>query len=86
MKRILVILTILALLMSFSVTCAENASLVTPWTTRLTARFATVEEGKQLMRTRMLFHEQISETMLPFFLQKKGGSFERRFEQIRKLI
>lgn len=80
MKRILVILTILALLMSFSVTCAENASSVTPWTTRLTARFATVEEGKQLMRTRTLFHHQISESMLPFFLQKKGGTLDEYIE------
>ena len=49
-------------------------------TTKLTAHFATVEEGQQLMRERTLFHEQIAEGTLGFFLQRKGGTLEEYIE------
>lgn len=45
-----------------------------------TAHFATLEEGQQLMRDRTLFHEQISDDTLDFFLQKKGGTLEDYIE------
>lgn len=80
MKRILTVLTVFALLLGLSAAYAESAPLETPWTTKITARFATVEEGKRLMRERTLFHNQISEQMLPFFLQKKGGTLEEYIE------
>lgn len=76
MKRILAMLTVLALLTGFSAVCAESASSAMPRTTKLTARFATVEEGKERMRERTAYHNQINETMLPFILQKKGGSLD----------
>lgn len=80
MKRILTVLTVFVLLLGLSAAYAESAPLETPWTTKITARFATVEEGKRLMRERTLFHNQISEQMLPFFLQKKGGTLEEYIE------
>ena len=46
----------------------------------LTAHFATLEEGQQFMRDRTLFHEQISEDTLDFFLQRKGGTLEEYIE------
>ena len=52
----------------------------TAWTTRLTAHFATKEEGQQLMRERTLFHDQIAEGTLDFFLQRKGGTLEDYIE------
>lgn len=80
MKRILTVLTIFVLLLGLSAAYAESAPLEPPWTTKITARFATVEEGKRLMRERTLFHNQISEQMLPFFLQKKGGILKEYIE------
>ena len=80
MKRILAMLTVLALLTGFSAVCAESASSAMPRTTKLTARFATVEEGKERMRERTAYHNQINETMLPFILQKKGGSLDEYIE------
>lgn len=80
MKRILAILTVLALMTCFSAACAENADSAAPWTTKFTAHFATVEEGQQLMRERTLFHNQISESILPFFLQRKGGNLDEYIE------
>ena len=55
---------------------AESVAVRTNRTTQITAHFATVEEGKQWMRERTLFHDQITETILPFFLQAKGGTLE----------
>ena len=55
---------------------AEPAAAETGRTTKLTAHFATVEEGQQLMRDRTLFHDQIAEGTLDFFLQRKGGTLE----------
>ncbi len=46
----------------------------------LTACFATIEEGQQLMRERTLFHEQISKETLPFFIQSRKGSLEDYIE------
>ncbi|MBR3017389.1 MAG: hypothetical protein IKH57_09990 [Clostridia bacterium] len=80
MKRILTVLIIFVLLLGLAATYAESAPLETAWTTKLTARFATVEEGQQLMRQRTLFHDQISENMLPFFLQKSSGTVEEYIE------
>ena len=51
-----------------------------PRTTTLTARFATLEEGQELMRGRELFHEQINEESLAFLLQKKEGTLEEYIE------
>ena len=52
----------------------------TGWTTEITAHFATVEEGQQLMRGRTLFHDQIAESTLAFFLQRKGGTLDEYIE------
>ena len=76
MKRYLTILTALLLLLSFTAAYAEAVPVETPLTTKLTAHFATVEEGQQLMRDRTLFHAQIAESTLGFFLQRKGGTLE----------
>ena len=75
MKRILAFLTALALVLGLAAAYAETAA-ETAWTTELTARFASLDEGKQLMRGRTLFHEQITESTLDFFLQEKGGTLE----------
>ena len=80
MKRNLTILTALILLLSFSAAYAEAVLVETPQTTKLTAHFATVEEGQRLMRDRTLFHAQIAESTLGFFLQKKGGTLEEYIE------
>jgi len=45
-------------------------------TAKIKARFASVEEGRQLMRNRTLYHEQINEKNLAFMIQKKGGTLE----------
>ncbi len=80
MKRILAVLTVLVLALGLAGACAESAPAETAWTTKLTARFASVAEGKQLMRGRTLFHDQIAESTLAFFLQKKGGTLEEYIE------
>ena len=79
-ERILTALLALAVLLSFTLASAESAPAETTWTTRINARFATVEEGQQRMRGRTLFHDQITESILPFFLQKKGGTLEEYIE------
>ena len=77
MKRVLTVLTVLALLLYAVAACAEAAPVEEmPTTTKLTAHFATVEEGQQLMRGRTLFHAQIAESTLAFFLQRKGGTLD----------
>ena len=74
MKRFLTILAVLLVLLQGAAAAnAEAALALSPQTTKLTAHFATVEEGRQLMRGRTLFHAQISESTLDFFLQRKGG-------------
>ena len=73
MKRILSVIAVLALLLGFASALAETA-------VKLTAHFASVEEGQQLMRERTLFHEQITEGTLDFFLQRKGGTLEEYIE------
>ena len=80
MKRILAALIILTLLFSVTAVHAESDAAAAPWTTHLTAHFATVEEGQQLMRERTLFHAQIAEGTLGFFLQRKGGTLEEYIE------
>ena len=76
MKRALALTAVLALLISLAAGYAETAPTETVWTTSLTARCASVEEGRQLMRGRTLFHEQIRKKALAFFLQKKDGTLE----------
>lgn len=76
MKRTLAILTALILLLRAVLACAEALPAEVPQTTALTAHFATIEEGQQLMRDRTLFHAQIADGTLAFFLQKKGGTLE----------
>ena len=76
MKRILAIITALTLLLGCAAALAEAAPEKTGWTTEFTAHFATVEEGRQLMRNRTLFHDQITDSTLDFFLQRKGGTLE----------
>ena len=70
MKKTLSVLTVLVLLLCNIAAFAEPApaETETPRTTALTAHFATVEEGKQLMRDRTLFHEQITSSTLPLIL------------------
>ena len=82
MKKTLSVLTVLVLLLCNIAAIAETApaETETPWTTKLTARFATIEEGQQLMRDRTLFHEQITESTLAFFLQSKEGTLEDYIE------
>ena len=80
MKRILAVLSVLVLLLGFTAALAEDSSAEMPWTTRFTAHFATVEEGRQLMRGRTLFHDQIREKCLAFLLQQKGGTLEDYIE------
>ena len=82
MKKI--ILFVLSLCLCFTVfggsafaESAADAPAETPArTTRIEARFASVEEGQQAMRNRILYHEQINEANLAFLLQKKGGTLE----------
>lgn len=73
-------MTLLALLFGAALAVAEGAPAETAWTTQINARFATAEEGQQRMRDRTLFHDQITESILPFFLQKKGGTLEEYIE------
>ena len=76
MRRSLTILTALILALCLTAAYAEAVPVETPRTTKLTAHFATVEEGQQLMRDRTLFHAQIADSTLAFFLQRKGGTLE----------
>ena len=80
MKRLLAILTTLILLFGVAAAHAEAAPAETGWTTKITARFATEAEGRQLMRGRTLFHDQITEGTMAFFLQRKGGTLEDYIE------
>lgn len=80
MKRLLSVLTVLVLLSCLAASFGETAPTETAWTTKITAHFASVEEGQQLMRERTLFHKQIREHALAFFLQKKGGTLEEYIE------
>jgi hypothetical protein len=74
-KRLTALLAALVLLGGLCAAQAETAAEI-PWTTKLTVRFATVEDGRQLMRGRTLFHGQLSDETLPFYLQRKGGTLE----------
>lgn len=67
---------ILVMLLCPALASAESATAKACRTTQITAHFATVEEGRQRMRSRTLFHDQISVSMLPFFLQARGGTLE----------
>ena len=60
--------------------CAESGPPEIIWTTKLTAHCATLEEGQAMMRGRTLFHSQINERALPFYLQRKGGTVEEYVE------
>lgn len=82
MKKFLSLLTALILLAGCAAAFAEQdpGPAVDGWTTRITARYATVEEGQQLMRERNLFHNQINDYALDFFLQRKGGTLEEYIE------
>lgn len=79
MRKILALLLVLALLTGCAA-LAEPAPAPDGWTTEITAHFATVEEGRQLMRDRTFFHNQINEYALEFFLQRKGGTLEEYIE------
>ena len=78
-KRLTALLAALVLLGGLCAAQAETAAEI-PWTTKLTVRFATVEDGRQLMRGRTLFHGQLSDETLPFYLQRKGGTLEEYIE------
>ena len=81
MKRLLAVLTALVLFSCLAAAaCGEAATAEAGWTTKITARFASVEEGQELMRRRTLFHNQIREHALAFFLQKNGGTLEEYIE------
>ena len=80
MKRLFAVLAALVLLSGISAVHAEAVQEETGWTTEITAHFATVEEGQQLMRGRTLFHDQIAESTLAFFLQRKGGTLDEYIE------
>lgn len=73
---VLAVWIMLVLLLSPALAMEESAAVGAGRTTQITARFATMEEGRQQMRDRTLFHAQITESMLPFYLQKKGGTLE----------
>lgn len=60
--------------------CFAETAAADNVTTKLNAHFAAVEEGQQLMRERTLFHAQITEGSLDFFLQRKGGTLEDYIE------
>ena len=60
--------------------CTAETAAAAALTTKFTAHFATLEEGQQLMRERTLFHAQIAEGTLDFFLQRKGGTLEDYIE------
>lgn len=79
-ERILAAVTFLALLLSPALAAAESAAVEPAWTTHITAHFATVEEGRQRMRDRKLFHDQMTESILPLYLQAKGGTLEEYIE------
>lgn len=76
MKRILAMLTALILLLCAAAAHAEVELAEVPQSTALTAHFATIAEGQQLMRDRTLFHAQITDSTLAFFLQRKGGTLD----------
>ena len=80
MKRILAMMTALVLLLGCAAAFAEAAPEKTGWTSEFTAHCATVEEGRGLMRGRTLFYDQITESTLGFFLQRKGGTLEDYIE------
>ena len=63
MRKILALLLAFALLTGCAA-LAEPAPAPDGWTTEITAHFATVEEGRQLMRDRTFFHNQINEYAL----------------------
>lgn len=69
MKRVMAVLIALVLMTGCAAAFAETGK-----TTKINAHFATVEEGRKLMRNRKLYHEQINEKCLAFLLQKKGGT------------
>ena len=78
-KRLIAILAALVLPGGLCAAHAETAAEILK-TTKLTVRFATLEEGKQLMRDRTLFHGQLSDETLPFYLQRKGGTLQEYIE------
>lgn len=83
MKKLTVWFMILAMLgIMLTAGCSAEPAVAeeTILTTKLTAHFATVEEGQRLMRERTLFHDQIAEGTLGFFLQRKGGTLEEYIE------
>lgn len=76
MKRLLALWMTLVLLAACAAACAESAPGEVRWTTKIAAHCAAVEEGRAFMRDRTLFHSQINERALPFYLQRKGGTVE----------
>lgn len=83
MKKLTVCFIILVMLGTMLLAgCSAEPAVAeeTARTTKLAAHFATVEEGQQLMRERTLFHDQIAEGTLGFFLQRKGGTLEDYIE------
>ena len=80
MKRIPAVLAVFALLLSLASAFAESAPAEIPMTTKINVHFADVAEGQERMRARTLFHDQISVSTLPFFLQRKEGTLEDYIE------
>ena len=81
MKKLTACLMVLVMLCTLLIAgCFAETVTAGNRTTKLTAHFATVEEGQQLMRERTLFHEHIAEGTLGFFLQRKGGTLEEYIE------
>ena len=73
LKRFMTVLMMLALLISTVSSCAETVPAETAnRTTKITAHFASVEEGQELIRDRTLYHEQINEGTLAFLMHAAG--------------
>lgn len=77
LKRMIGVALALVLLADCAAVYAETAETKkTEWTSKITAHFATPEEGQELIRNRKLYYGQINEKNLAFLLQKKDGTLE----------
>lgn len=88
MKKLIALVLSLCMLACMLPAMAETAAEApaVARTTRIQARFATVEEGQRAMRNRALYHEQINEANLEFLLQKKGGTLEEYIDYAAKQV
>ena len=78
-RRIMSLITLIILLVCMTAG-AGSAPDQTARTTKITARCVSETEGQELMRGRTLFHSQINERALPFYLQRKSGTVEDYIE------